>query len=277
VSPDGPVACLTIGSTDSSGGAGVLGDVKAFASVGCFASAVVVGVTAQNTQGVVDRFTVPTRVVASQLDAVLADLRIHGVKVGSTWSAELLRYLAKRLEAAPMPVVFDPVMVTTAGASLSGDRGEVLRAIVDWMLPVATVTTPNHDEAKAILGVTRVDVTNRELAEGIVALGGRAVVVSACARDPHDWYADGTRSVAVPGVRHDVDAEHGVGCAHSSMLTGLLAWRWPLIEAAKEARRRASDGVKNGLLHLGGGRHPVDLLDLRSRVPPSSLRENRSS
>ena len=256
------VSCLTIGSSDSSGGAGIQGDVKAFASVGCHASVVIVGVTAQNTCGVRARFTVPLDVVEQQLDAVLADIRISAVKVGTTWSAELLELVARRLRPLCVPVVFDPVMVTTAGSALAGGQG-AQRAIVEQMFPLATVITPNREEAKALAGEASDDVTNRELAERLVHLGARAVIVSSSAREPADWLADGRRSQPIGGARHAIDAEHGVGCAHSSLLAGLLARGSTLSDAAREARRRAAEAVRRGLVGVGRGRHPVDVLDLR--------------
>ena len=259
------VACLSIGSSDSGGGAGVQGDVKAFASVGCFASTVLVGVTAQNTQGVTGRFTVPVEFVARQLDAVLSDIPIQTIKIGTTWSVELLTYLSQRLAPTKLPIVFDPVMVTTAGAALGGEVRAVIACITSKMVGLSTVLTPNREEAKLLLSVTDDSVSTRTLAEKLFALGARSVVVSGHAADVDDWYVDAGRSERVPGVRYAVDAEHGVGCAHSSMTAGFLALGWPVFEAVVEARRRAGEGVKHGLTMIGGGRHPVDVLGLRAR------------
>src|SRR2546428_60747 len=108
---------LSIGSSDSSGGAGIQGDIKAMAAIGCYAATVLVGVTAQNTNGVTDRFTVPIDVVAAQLETVLSDIDVDAIKVGMTWSAAHIQAVGERLAEVNVPVVVDPVMVTAAGAS----------------------------------------------------------------------------------------------------------------------------------------------------------------
>lgn len=270
MSPEQPIACLSIGSSDSSGGAGIQGDVRAFASVGCFASTVLVGVTAQNTQGVLRRFEIPLGVVAEQLDAVLGDLPVRAIKIGTTWSPKLMTFLAERLRDLRIPLVLDPVMVTAAGSKLGGDRSDVISVLVSGLLPLATVVTPNREEAKLLLGVTSDEIPTRELAEGLLRLGVRAVVVSSSEADGDEWYADGSTSRAIEGVRYRVDAEHGVGCAHSAILAGLLGRGWRLYDALLESRRRAAAGVKGGLVHLGGGRHPVDVLGLHNLIPRSA-------
>ena len=259
--------CLTIGTTDSSGGAGILGDVKAFASVGCFAAAVVVGVTAQNTRGIRARQAIDEAVIRAQIDAILDDVEIGAIKIGTTWSAALLRCLETALASVVAPIVFDPVMGTTAGASLSVDAEAARATVMERWLARATVITPNADEARALLQ-TEGATTNRVVAEELHARGARAVVVSAAAHDVDDWYTDDVRSAKLPGTRYAIDAEHGVGCAHSAILAGLLAQGWPVFDAAAAARARASAGVKRGLLHIGRGRHPVDVLGLTAHLTP---------
>ncbi|GAA2683045.1 MULTISPECIES: PfkB family carbohydrate kinase [Actinosynnema] len=257
---------LTIGSSDSGGGAGIQGDVKAMASVGCYASTVLVGVTAQSTTGVTGRFTVPVDFVLAQLDAVLPDIGADAVKVGMTWSAEHVEAVATRLSTVDAPVVVDPVMVTAAGASLAGaDVVGVVRAL---LLPLAAVVTPNRAEAELLTGLP--GAPPRELAERLVALGARAAVVTCGGAEGGEWYADSGLSRGVPRPGHRTGAEHGAGCAHSALVTGLLAHGFGVREAVARATALAADGVRDGLVTVGGGVHPVDLLGLGRRAPSGS-------
>lgn len=267
MTPDQTTACLTIGSSDSSGGAGIQGDIKAFASVGCYAATVVVGVTAQNTTGVRVRHGLPLELVEQQLRAVLDDLPIRGIKVGTAWSVELVRWLGATLAELPVPIVVDPVLVAASGSFLS-DVDEIRDALVESLFPVATVVTPNRREAELLVGATGGTLDRRALTEELVALGARTAVVTADARDSGDWYYDGSTHRLLEGAWHTTNCEHGAGCAHSALTTGLLAQGMPLLDAVSRARQLASRGVRDGLAHLGAGVHPVDVLGLPARRVP---------
>jgi hydroxymethylpyrimidine/phosphomethylpyrimidine kinase len=238
------------------------------ASVGCYAQTVLVGVTAQNTTGVVARHTVPVEFVLTQLETVLADIRIDAVKVGMTWSREHIEAVGGRLAGLGVPVVIDPVMVTAAGTGLSG--AGIAEAVLAHLFPIATVVTPNLLEARMLTGLT--EAGPRELAERLVQLGARAAVVTCGGAEGGEWFAD--RDTAAPIARpgHRTGAEHGAGCAHSALIVGLLAHGLSVREAVQEATARASAGVRDGLVGLGKGVHPVDLLGLadphRWNLPP---------
>lgn len=253
-----PRVGLTIGSSDSSGAAGIQGDIKAMASIGCYAQTVLVGVTAQNTTGVVARHTVPVDFVLTQLDTVLDDIGVDAVKVGMTWSREHIEAIGDRLADLGVPVVVDPVMVTAAGASLAG--AHISAAVLEHLFPVATVVTPNLEEARLLTGIA--DGTPQQLAERLVQLGAPAAVVTCGGPGGGEWFADHETSVALPRPGHRSGAEHGAGCAHSALIVGLLAHGLPVRAAVQEATIRAAAGVRDGLVSLGRGVHPVDLLKL---------------
>jgi hydroxymethylpyrimidine/phosphomethylpyrimidine kinase len=258
-----PRVGLTIGSSDSSGGAGIQGDIKAMASIGCYAQTVLVGVTAQNTTGVVARHTVPVDFVLTQLETVLADIRVDAIKVGMTWSCEHIEAIGCRLADVEVPVVIDPVMVAASGASLAGTN--ISAAVLTHLFPVATVVTPNLAEARLLTGLA--DAAPRELAHRLVDLGAPAAVVTCGGPDGGEWFADQETSVAIPRPGHRSGAEHGAGCAHSALIVGLLAHGLPVREAVEAATIRASTGVRDGLVSLGRGVHPVDLLELAKPFP----------
>ncbi|MEE6179653.1 bifunctional hydroxymethylpyrimidine kinase/phosphomethylpyrimidine kinase [Mycobacterium sp. 050134] len=249
---------LTIGSSDSSGGAGIQGDIKAMAAVGCYAATVVVGVTAQNTNGIMDRFTVPVDTVLTQLDAVLSDIDVDAIKVGMTWSAAHIQAVAERLGELDTPIVVDPVMVTAAGAKLAGACA--VDAVRRWLFPIATVITPNISEARMLTGLS--DGTPCEMAERLVEFGAAAAVVTCGGVDGGEWYAEDAISHELFRPGYVTGAEHGAGCSHSALLTGLLASGTPTRVAAEQATQLAAEGVRAGLISVGNGVHPVDMLGI---------------
>ncbi|MFF0452885.1 bifunctional hydroxymethylpyrimidine kinase/phosphomethylpyrimidine kinase [Nocardia africana] len=249
---------MTIGSSDSSGGAGIQGDIKAMASIGCYATTVIVGVTAQNTRGVTDRFTVPVPVVLAQLDAVSSDIVIDAIKIGTTWSAHHVTAVAEWLTGRSVPIVVDPVMVSAAGAAL-GDP-DAVTAVRRLLLPLATIVTPNLEEARLLTGLP--GATPRQAAEHLVGSGVSAAIVTCGGPAGGEWYADASSSHEIPRPGHRTGAEHGAGCAHSALITGLLAQGMDACAAAEVATSRAAVAVRDGLRSIGQGVHPVDTLNL---------------
>ncbi|WP_460370018.1 bifunctional hydroxymethylpyrimidine kinase/phosphomethylpyrimidine kinase, partial [Actinocorallia lasiicapitis] len=236
-----PTICLSIGTSDSSGGAGVQGDVKTCAALGAYCATVVVGITAQNTRGVRAHADVPLRMLDEQLSAVLDDLRVDAVKVGTVWSADVMRLLADRLGGLSVPIVFDPVLGTAAGGAIPADRTAV-EAAAEGLLGLATVATPNLAEARILCGAPG-ENDPAVLAEQIVARGARAVLLTDVFSGG-DWLFDGELHRFLPAaVRHTTGCEHGAGCAHSTVLAVLLARGFPLRDAAVHAHRLAAASV----------------------------------
>jgi hydroxymethylpyrimidine/phosphomethylpyrimidine kinase len=247
--------CLTIAGSDSGGGAGIQADLKAFAAAGCFGTTAIVALTAQNTVGVTAVQEMPPGFVEAQLDAVFSDIGVDAAKTGMLFSRELIETVADYLAAHPVTLVVDPVMVASSGAKLLQD--DAVESLVDRLFPLATVVTPNLLEAQELAG----SGSRRELAERIHELGAPAVIVTGGhGEDPVDHLFDGERHVEIEVERHDVPATHGAGCTHSATLAGGLAKGLSLEKAAWEAARVASAAVRNGLVEIGAGDGPVDVL-----------------
>ncbi|WP_367125815.1 bifunctional hydroxymethylpyrimidine kinase/phosphomethylpyrimidine kinase [Streptomyces phytohabitans] len=251
--------CLTIGSSDSGGGAGIQGDLKAFARAGVHGTSAVVGVTAQNTRGVTATASVATDMVGHQIEAVLEDIGTDGVKIGTTWSAELVWLLVDRLVwLDDVPVVLDPVMVSAAGSALGGDE-DAVTAVREGLLPLTWVATPNLAEARRLTGLGE-GTDPRKLAEAIVELGARAALVTdAFPTGAGDVLFDGERHHEITGPRRASGCDHGAGCAHSALLTAFLAQGMPLTRAARTAHAAVSLAIERGAADIGSGRHPVEL------------------
>ena len=245
---------LTIASSDSGGGAGIQADLKAFAAAGCHGMSAIVALTAQNTTGVTAIYELPPEFVTAQLDALFDDIGVDAAKTGMLFSARLIETVADFLEQNHVPLVVDPVMVASSGAKLLED--DAVDALVTRLFPLATVVTPNRDEAKVLVGQGDPD----EQARRLVDLGAAAAIVTGAGAGDH--FFDGQTALEIPVRRHDVAATHGSGCTHSATLAALLARGEDLLTAGTLAAATASDAVEHGLDELGSGAGPVDVFHL---------------
>jgi hydroxymethylpyrimidine/phosphomethylpyrimidine kinase len=262
---------LTIAGSDSGGGAGIQADLKAFARCGAHGASAITAITAQNTLGVSAIHPVPPEIVLAQVRAVLSDIRVDAVKVGMLGTVEVTLAVAAALDELPAgtPVVVDPVMVAESGAPLLA--ADAQRALVEEILPRASVLTPNLPEARALAGREQQATGDEDgeaeaLAWAVLALGPRAVVLTGGHRARAvDLFVDsaGERpALEIDGVRHPDGAAHGSGCTHSSVLAAQLALGHTPMQAARTARRLAADAVRDGLRDVGSGAGPVDVIGL---------------
>lgn len=259
---------LSIAGSDSGGGAGIQADLKAFARCGVHGTTAITAITAQNTRAVEMVEAVSPELVFGQILAIAEDIHADAVKIGMLGSPEAIDAVAVGLTyigVALAPVVIDPVMVAESGAELLDD--ETRAALVEFLLPRATVATPNIPEARVLTGLGK-KATQEELARGVLELGPQAVVVTGGhSKDLIDLFYDGKRVVEISGGHHPGGATHGSGCTHSSALAAFLAHGFEPLEAARRAREVASEAVANGLRGIGGGAGPVDVIGLASRQP----------
>jgi hydroxymethylpyrimidine/phosphomethylpyrimidine kinase len=218
----------------------------------------IVALTAQNTVGVTAVHELPPGFVRAQLEAVFSDLGVDAAKTGMLFSRAVIETVADFLGQHPVPLVVDPVMVASSGARLLQD--DAAGTLVNRLFPLATVVTPNLQEAEALAGLT---APRSELAERIHDLGARAVVVTGGhGGEAVDHLFDGKRHLEIPVERYYVAATHGAGCTHSATLAAELAKGASLDAAARTAARVASWAVRHGLVELGRGDGPVDVLGL---------------
>jgi hydroxymethylpyrimidine/phosphomethylpyrimidine kinase len=256
---------LSIAGSDSGGGAGIQADLKAFARCGVHGMTAITAVTAQNTVGVEAVEQISPETIVAQVRAVAEDIGVDAVKIGMLGTVDAVDAVVRALDFVEgAPVVLDPVMVSESGAVLLGD--EARTALVDRLLPLASVATPNIPEARALAGAGETS-EQEELAREVLALGPAAVVVTG-GHDERgaDLFFDGREAVEIMGERHPAGAAHGSGCTHSSALAAFLAHGSTPLEAARRAREVASRAVGDGLRDLGAGPGPVDALGIASSV-----------
>lgn len=259
---------LSIAGSDSGGGAGIQADLKAFARCGVHGMTAITAITAQNTRAVEWVEELSSQAVFNQMLAIAEDMGADSVKIGMLGSPEAIDAVAVGLTYAGIalaPVVIDPVMVAESGAALTDD--ETKEALVDVLMPLATVATPNIPEARKLTGLGK-RATQEELARGVLELGPKAAVVTGGHSDELiDVFFDGERVVEISGEHHPDGAAHGSGCTHSAALAAFLARGLAPLDAAREAREIASEAVANGLRGIGSGPGPVDVFGLASGPP----------
>jgi hydroxymethylpyrimidine/phosphomethylpyrimidine kinase len=254
--------CLTIAGSDSGGGAGIQADLKTFSAFGVYGASAITAITAQNTVGVRAVHEIPAEIVAAQIDAVLDDIGADAAKTGMLSSAPIIEAVADRLRARSFaPLVVDPVMVAKSGDALL--RPEAVRALVELLLPMATVVTPNAPEATVLSGIDVHDAASaREAARRIHALGPALVIVKGGHLDGEssdDLLFDGLSFEILSGRRIDTPHTHGTGCTFSAAIAALLARGLEPPAAAREARAFLQGAIENAE-PLGAGRGPVNHL-----------------
>lgn len=258
--PPSPIA-LTIAGSDSGGGAGIQADLKTFHRFGAFGTSVVTAITAQNTLGVTGWQAVPPELVRSQLDAVATDLRPRAIKSGMLGDRRVVHAVGDGVVAHRLrPYVLDPVMVATSGdLLLERDAVEALRGT---LVPLATLVTPNLDEAAILVGHEVADIGAMEAAARALVerMGAGAALVKGGHLDADDLvdvlFLDG----AIHHFRHERvgrSAFHGTGCTLSAAITARLAHGDALGTAVAAALAWLREAIRTAP-GLGAGHSPLN-------------------
>ncbi|MEW6325264.1 MAG: bifunctional hydroxymethylpyrimidine kinase/phosphomethylpyrimidine kinase [Nitrospirota bacterium] len=250
---------LTIATSDSGGGAGIQGDIKAMQANGVFALSVLVAVTAQNTKTVTMVHALPRDIIEAQLDAVFDDFEIGAVKTGMLFSAEIVKIVSNKLRARSVAqLVVDPVMIAKSGAELL--KPDAVERLTRDLLPLAAVVTPNVHEAERL---ARMEIRSlddaKEAARRIHRFGCRAVLVKGghlSASPATDLLYDGKTFTIIPGEFIDTPNTHGTGCTYSAAIAAQLAKGKPLADAVTAAKRYITEAIRHGLA-IGHGHGPT--------------------
>lgn len=243
----GKKVVLTVAGSDSIGGAGLQADIKALASLGVHCASVLTAITSQNTQSVGRIFPIPKEEITYQIDAIMEDTKVAAAKTGMLYSAEIAAAVASRLKNCDFPIIVDPVLVAGVGDRLSTE--DLVHALIEEMIPLASLVTPNIPEAETITGIRISTSEDRiKVCERFVEMGAKSVLLKGghTGREHEEeivdtFYADGE----VIKYRHPRSEHrgHGGGCILSSFIAGYLAMGMSLTESISEASRRIEDSI----------------------------------
>ena len=262
---------LTIAGSDSGGGAGLQADLKVITALGGFGMSVITAITAQNTLGVTRIQDVDLDVVEAQIDAVLLDIGADIVKIGMLASPEIVKTVAKSLRKHGVKrIVLDPVLRATSGASLGGD--DTAQAMISELFPIATLITPNLDEASLLLGREIRGPNDFKLAaEELLDMGTQAVLIKGGHLDSTHtqitdylmWRTieDGLEVVQTKEFKHyrvNTVNTHGTGCSLATAIATYLADGHDLSHAVAKAIAYVEAGLEAGrFLSIGEGPGPL--------------------
>ena len=245
---------MTIGGSDCSGGAGIQADIKTFSALGVYGTSVLTAITAQNSYGVQEVHEVPAEVVETQIVSLMSDqgLSVDYAKTGMLYSSAVVEVVAKALKRYKIPFVLDPVMKAGSGGILLDE--EALNTLIEQLLPLCTVLTPNVPEASFISGIEiRNKEDAREAALKIHKMGAAAVIIKGghleqeiAAGKATDLLYDGKFDEISLNAIKIARIVHGGGCSFSAALAAELAKGKKLRDAALSAKKFVYEAISGG-------------------------------
>ena len=256
---------LTIAGSDSSGGAGIQADLKTFSALGVYGASVITAITAQNTQGVHSQCALNPQMVYDQIIAVVDDLHPSFVKVGMLSNVDVVLAVVEALGKYSLPIVLDPVMVSTSGHRLlSVEAQEIVKK---KLLPMSMLVTPNIPEMETLTDMSLSTYEEKERAAlYLMSYGAKAVLLKG-GHDEGDVKADILFSNSSHGIQSSVFSSdtivtsniHGTGCTLSSAITAFMARGLCMVEAVAEAKKYITEAIRNGAdIIIGHGFGPVN-------------------
>ena len=251
-----PIA-LTIAGSDSGGGAGLQADLKTFAALGLHGTSVVTCVTAQNPRQVLKIQPCRSTIVRQQLQAVFEELPPAAVKTGMLYSDAIVEVVAECLQGRSVALVVDPVMVATSGAPLL--ERKAVRVLTKRLFPLATIITPNLNEAEVLLGTTLLSVDDlRSAAKNLHNRFGPAILVKGGhlrgIRQAVDIFYDGKQELLLSASFIRGIKTHGTGCTYSAAITAYLAKGLSLEKSLARAKEFVTQAIA---CSRRAGEHPV--------------------
>jgi hydroxymethylpyrimidine/phosphomethylpyrimidine kinase len=262
-----PIA-LTVAGSDCSAGAGLQADLKTFAALGVYGLTAVTCVVAEVPRKVSRIEPVSVKMVREQIEVLLKNFRVSAIKTGLLCSADIVSVVAEALQemeketARPIPLVVDPVMIATSGDSLLGPGA--VESYKNKLFPLATLITPNLDEAALLLGTTIEDREQMENAAKALATEYRASILLKGGHLRGDnaidllFHQGELTRFSAPFVR-GVET-HGTGCTCSAAITAGLASGLSLVQAIKRAKEFVTESIRRHFRWTSKSREILDAL-----------------
>ena len=246
------VNVLSIGGSDPSTGAGIQSDVKTFSSFNVHALTVITAITAQNTSSFGMIEPVSEEVLESQLESVMSDFKIAGIKIGMVYNSMIIRTLHRRLKRTRVPIVVDPVFKSTTGKRLI--QSSAIRDFEEFLIPLATIITPNRSEAE-IISKTRINQENiLKVARKIQEMGSKNVAITGVLQESNrisDFVLERNNQYFVSGDMVS-GINHGSGCNYSAAMILALVKDDTIKESARFAKQFTYNSIRNAERHGRG-------------------------
>ncbi|MFA6020366.1 MAG: bifunctional hydroxymethylpyrimidine kinase/phosphomethylpyrimidine kinase [Rhodospirillales bacterium] len=231
---------LIIAGSDSGGGAGIQADIKAVTALQGYAATAITAITVQNTLGVSAVHDIPNGIIQAQMEAVLTDIGADCLKTGMLSQSSVIEIVAStiRHHAPHVPLVVDPVMVAKGGASLLAHDAQT--ALIEELLPLASLITPNAPEAEALTGMKIESPADfGPVAERLSQMGAKAVLLKGghlAGETVVDLLYAGGKTQRFTSPRIESKNTHGTGCTLASSIAAGIAQGLPLAQAVARAR-----------------------------------------
>jgi hydroxymethylpyrimidine/phosphomethylpyrimidine kinase len=256
---------LSIAGSDSSGGAGIQADLKTFSALGVYGATAITAITAQNTQGVHSQLAIDPQMVYDQIVAVIDDLHPSFIKIGMLSNADIVMIVAKALCRYSIPVILDPVIVSSTGHRLLSIEAQDI--IKSQLLPLSTLVTPNIPEMEALANHS-VDTYEHkvEASKILFDFGAKAILLKG-GHEEGEHKCDILFTNSESGIESRIFTSesittrntHGTGCTLSSAITAFMARGYDIVEAITEAKRFITEAIRNGAdIEIGHGIGPVN-------------------
>ncbi len=251
---------LTIAGSDSSGGAGIQADLKTFQVLNVYGMSVITSITAQNTLGVKAIHDIPEDIVALQIDAVLEDINVDAAKTGMLSNANIINTVAEKVEQYKIEkIVIDPVMVAKSGARLL--REDAVKELINKIIPLAFLVTPNISEAEIISGIKiNFFESIKEACKIIQSLGAKNVLIKGGhlgGEKSIDVLFNGVEFYTFEVDRTNTKNTHGTGCTLSAAIAAELAKGKDIITSVKIAKDFITLAIKEAPDNIGKGFGPL--------------------
>lgn len=246
---------LTIAGSDSGAGAGIQADMKTAAALGCYATTAITAVTAQNTRGVSAVHTLPIDIIEKQITTVLEDIGADAIKIGMLATPDIAKVVAKILKKySNTPIILDPVLVATSGDTLSGN--ETIDIIVNELIPLCSLITPNMHEAYAITNGAD------DQWEYLKTRGCKALLLKGGHNEKDGMVTDVLFTME---GKYEFSSEfvvtkntHGTGCTLSSAIASYIALGYDLLYSVELAHDYVHHAIASAVdINMGEGHSPV--------------------
>jgi len=247
------VNLLSIGGSDPSSGAGIQSDIKTFSSFNVHCLTVITTITSQNTSSFDMIEPVSQKILKNQLESVISDFKIDGIKIGMVYNSQIIKILYHQLKKLKIPIVVDPVFKSTTGGSLI--KSSAIKDFQKFLIPLATIITPNKFEAE-ILSKTKINKKNtpEKIAKIIQKMGAKNIVITGIETKNNqisDFVLEKNNSYFISGNKIS-KINHGSGCNYSAAIIFALAENKTIKESARFAKQFTYNSIKNSK-NLGKG------------------------